>query len=176
MLTISCVIFLGVVFSQAVERFNANVGYSGLNHAVTQEGLFAENKERLINGALQALLLKEGDQTVLPNEELEAQFHALRRLVASKAGFEAFTSLPNFREIVGRKVVKALKRKDDGISHACIDFLCALMQPMHDNFDLRQEQMNKRSLLSSKAFLEMLLEPLKMHVVHTSCDYDVCVT
>jgi len=81
----------------------------------------------------------------------------------------------SFREIVGRKVVKALKRKDDGISHACIDFLCALMQPMHDNFDLRQEQMNKRSLLSSKAFLEMLLEPLKMHVVHTSCDYDVIV-
>ena len=119
-------LFSGVVFSQAVERFNANVGYSGLNHAVTHEvcednshhlllwkhtnlhihttlptllhalmqGLFAENKERLINGALQALLLKEGDQTVLPNEELEAQFHALRRLVASKAGYEAFTSLP----------------------------------------------------------------------------------
>jgi len=36
-LTISCMIFIGVVFSQAVERFNANVGYSGLNHAVTQE-------------------------------------------------------------------------------------------------------------------------------------------
>ena len=31
------VLFSGVVFSQAVERFNANVGYSGLNHAVTHE-------------------------------------------------------------------------------------------------------------------------------------------
>ena len=69
------------------------------------------------------------------------------------------------RDIVGKKVVKALKRKDDGISHACIDFLCALMQPMHDNFDLRQEQLNKRSLLSNKGFLEMLLNPLKTHVV-----------
>ena len=71
----------------------------------------------------------------------------------------------SFREIVGKKVIRALKRKDDGISHACVDFLCALMQPMHDNFDIRQEQMNKRSLLSSTGFLELLLEPLKMHVV-----------
>lgn len=35
-----------------------------------------------------------GDQELINNEKLEAQFHALRRLVASKAGFEAFTSLP----------------------------------------------------------------------------------
>lgn len=75
----------------------------------------------------------------------------------------------SFREIVGKKVVRALKRKDDGISHACIDFLCALMQPMHDNYDLRQEQYNKRSLLSSKGFLNMLLEPLKEHVVSCGC-------
>ena len=84
----------GVSLSEAVERFNSNVAYSGLHHAVTQEGLFTENKEKLINGALNALLLKEGDQTTLPNVELEGQFHALRRLVASKVGFEAFTSLP----------------------------------------------------------------------------------
>lgn len=75
-------------------RFNANVSYSGLLHAVTADGLFAENKERLINGALSALLDKEGDQNVITNSELEAQFHALRRLVASKAGFCAFTQLP----------------------------------------------------------------------------------
>ena len=83
-------------------------------------------------------------------------------------------------------MVRALKRKEDGISHACVDFLCALMQPMHDNYDLRQEQINKRSLLSSKGFLNLLLEPLKDHVVSgrglaESCDimgrcgYYVCV-
>ena len=66
---------------------------------------------------------------------------------------------------MGKKVIKALKRKDDSISHACVDFLCALMQPMHDNFDIRQEQMNKRSLLSSTSFLDLLLQPLKDHVV-----------
>lgn len=56
--------------------------------------LFAENKEKLINLTLAALLDREGDQKSLPVDELEAQFHALRRLVASKAGFGAFMQLP----------------------------------------------------------------------------------
>ena len=97
-------------------------------------------------------------------DELEAFFHALRRLIASKAGFESFTTLPKyvesysneycceyqnknpltaygnksfhfqlqillrFREKIGIKVVKALKRGDDGVTHAAIDMLAALMQ------------------------------------------------
>ena len=32
------------------------------------------------------------------------------------------------REKVGLKVVKALKRHDDGVTHAAIDMLCALVQ------------------------------------------------
>lgn len=159
---------VGLTFDQSVSRFNSNISYSGLLHAVTQDGLFAENKEKLISGALLGLLEKEGDQNVISAENLEAQFHALRRLVASKAGFQAFTTLPKMREKVGLKVVKALKRKDNGVTHAAIDVLCALMQPMHDDYDLRQEQMNKYSLLSSKKFLETLLETFTDHVVHST--------
>jgi DnaJ family protein C protein 13 len=84
---------------------------------------------------------------------LEQQLHCLRRLVASKAGFGCFTTLPGFREKVGWKVAKALKRCDDGISHAAIDMLCALMEPMHQDYDLRQEQLNKSSLLRWGALL-----------------------
>jgi DnaJ family protein C protein 13 len=73
--------------------------------------------------------------------------------VASKAGFGCFTTLPGFREKVGWKVAKALKRCDDGISHAAIDMLCALMEPMHQDYDLRQEQLNKSSLLRWGALL-----------------------
>lgn len=115
-------------------RFNANVSYSGLLHAVTQEHLFAENKEKLISSAISSLISKEGDQDSISSPELEQQFHCLRRLVASKAGFSCFTSLPGFREKVGWKVAKALKRGDDGISHAAIDMLCALMEPMHQEW------------------------------------------
>ncbi|KAK2708868.1 hypothetical protein QYM36_014482, partial [Artemia franciscana] len=82
----------GILFNEAVERFNASVSYSGLLHSVTQESFFAENKEKLINGALSAIVAREVDSET-PIEELAEQFQALRRLVASKAGFAAFTSL-----------------------------------------------------------------------------------
>ena len=84
----------GSDFFNVIEEFNVNIGYSGLNHAVSQEGLFTENKEKLINQAISTLLAKEGNQASVPPVELEGQFHALRRLVASKAGYESFTSLP----------------------------------------------------------------------------------
>jgi len=38
-------------------------------------------------------------------------------------------------------------------------------QPMHDDYDLRQEQLNKGSILSSRSFLENLLEMFNNHVV-----------
>ncbi|XP_078519994.1 dnaJ homolog subfamily C member 13 isoform X1 [Lissotriton helveticus] len=152
-------------FADAVFRFNSNISYSGVLHAVTQDGLFSENKERLINNAITSLLSQEGDPAT-SNAELESQFQAVRRLVASKAGFQAFTQLPKFRERLGVKVVKALKRNNDGVIHSAIDMLCALMCPMHDDYDLRQEQLNKASLLSSKKFLENLLEKFNSHVGH----------
>lgn len=36
---------------------------------------------------------------------------------------------------------------------------------MHDDYDLRQEQLNKSSLLSSKSFLQGLLDLFGTHVV-----------
>ncbi|OCT75945.1 dnaJ homolog subfamily C member 13 isoform X1 [Xenopus laevis] len=150
-------------FADAVFRFNSNISYSGVLHAVTQDGLFSENKEKLINNAITSLLSQEGELAA-SGAELESQFQAVRRLVASKAGFQAFTQLPKFRERLGVKVVKALKRNYDGVTHAAIDMLCALMCPMHDDYDLRQEQLNKASLLSSKKFLENLLEKFNSYV------------
>ena len=154
----------GVSFAEAISKFNANVSYSGLTHAVTQEHLFAENKEKLIHSALQAILTRDiAELETMPVQDLEQQFHALRRLVASKAGFSAFTQ-PGIREKIGSRVSRALKLGHDGISHAAIDMICALMEPMHENFDLKQEQLNKSSLLSSEKFLDGLLDMWTQHV------------
>lgn len=136
-------------------------------HRITNDylqGIFTENKDKIILGALNTLISKDLET----NCEIEAQFHALRRLVASKIGFAAFTTLPGFRETVGTKVVKALKRQNCGVTQAAIDCICALMQPMHDDCDLRQEQLNKSSLLSSNKFLESLLEMWINHIVSIS--------
>ena len=40
----------------------------------------------------------------------------------------SYSSHIRFRDKLGVKVVKALKRNDDGVTHAAIDMLCALMQ------------------------------------------------
>lgn len=151
-------------FAEAIERFNANTPYSGLLHSVTQDGLFSENKDKLIQSALNALLQKDADASNIPLHELEAQFQALRRLFASKVGFAAFLSIASFREQVGLKVVRALKREDTGVTHAAMDMVCALMHPMHEDYELRQEQLNKSSLLSNTKFLEGLLTMWQKHV------------
>ncbi len=64
------------------------------NLKIFQKGLFSENKEKLILIALTTL--RDFDDTNVPSEVIEQQFHALRRLVASKAGFLAFTTLPRY--------------------------------------------------------------------------------
>ncbi|XP_065167125.1 dnaJ homolog subfamily C member 13 isoform X2 [Atheta coriaria] len=154
-------------FSECVRRFNANAPYSGLLHSI-QEGIFTENKDKIITNAMQSLVQKDAEQNALSNVELEGQFQALRRLVASKVGYAAFTSLPGFREAVGAKVISALRRNDYGVTYAAIDVICAFMHPTHDGYDLRMEQMNKSSLLQSKNFLENLLNMWTTHIKHNT--------
>eukprot|EP00055_Hartaetosiga_balthica_P006980 m.23293 g.23293 ORF g.23293 m.23293 type:complete len:2228 (-) comp5537_c0_seq1:183-6866(-) len=151
----------GISFQLAVRRFNANVNYSGLVHAVTEDGWFKENKEKLIFAALTSLL-QQGDKSD-SSDHLAGEFQAIRRLVASKAGFQAFTKVPGFKEKIGTKVVNALRRRDDGLTYTALDTLTTLMIPMHDNYEISQEKLNKSFLLASKPFLNKLLGLLKIH-------------
>ncbi|KAL5285788.1 DNAJC13 family protein [Megaselia abdita] len=155
---------------EILERFNANIPHTGLKYSVTQESLFAENKEKLIINALQALAQKEADNPTaqLSNLELEATFHAMSRLLATKVGYAAFTNMPGFREIIGSKIVASLRRSDLAVTYAAIDVINSLMHSMNADHDLKQEQLNKSSLLSSKSFLEALLNMWTTHVSHGS--------
>ncbi len=121
-------------------------------------GFFAEKKEKAIHLALNALLDHDNTSTVVDLDFIEDQFHALRRLLASKAGFQAFTQLPKFRERFGTKIVRSFKLNDDQVTYSALETLNTLLQPMHLDYDLRQEQLNKSSILSSKKFLEGLMD------------------
>lgn len=72
---------------------------------------------------------------------------------------------------MGRKVTRALKRENEAITHAAIDMICALMQPMHQDYDLHREQLNKSSLLSTHAFLKALLDMWVAHIVSLDFSY-----
>jgi DnaJ family protein C protein 13 len=153
-----------VSFNEILKRFNANVPYSGLINAVSSEGLFAENKEKLIHSAINTLLDHDNTNKVVDLEFIEDQYLALRRLLASKAGFQAFTQLSKCRERIGTKIVRSFKLNDDQVTYSALEMLNTLLQPMHLDYDLRQEQLNKSSILSSKKFLEGLLEIFLKHV------------
>lgn len=55
------------------------------------------------------------------------------------------------------------------MTHAALDMICALMHPMHDDCDIKQEQLNKSSLLSNSAFLNGLLDKWTHYVVSNGC-------
>jgi DnaJ family protein C protein 13 len=79
--------------------------------------------------------------------------------------FKLYRTTFSFREKLGKKVTRALKRDNEATTHAAIDMICALMQPMHQDYDLHREQLNKSSLLSTHAFLKALLDMWVNHIV-----------
>ncbi|VEL33826.1 unnamed protein product [Protopolystoma xenopodis] len=67
------------------------------------------------------------------------------------------------RESLGLTVVSALGRGDDALTHSVIDALNTLLQPMHEDPDIRQEQLNKTSILSSDVFMARLVNLFALH-------------
>ncbi|KAJ1346448.1 hypothetical protein KIN20_001228, partial [Parelaphostrongylus tenuis] len=155
----------GLKRSDLIRRFNANIPYTGLTYSVSQDGFFTENKGKVIVSALEAIL-GESYEKDDPNYiyKCEAQLQCLRRLFASKSGFQAFTEIPGVREKLGNLVVRVLSYKSEAIDYATVEALCALMHPMHNQYELRTEQLNKQSLLSSVKFVEHLLDLIVHHV------------
>lgn len=58
-----------------------------------------------------------------------------------------------------------VREGEDAVSFDAIDMLNALMEPMHDEYDLSQEQLNKRSILSTKKFIQGLFDIFIGHIV-----------
>lgn len=170
----------GWTFIDAIYRFNTICPYSGLHHSAPQNnnflGVNQPDKATLIKTALMSFVdqaeggsIPIGDSNTTSHQtkslaDVEQYYQAIRRLVASKAGFALFNQSERFRAYLGRSIVKTIKLNNDAITYAGFDVLCALMQPMHPDCDIRHEQLNKTSLLATKEFLESLIDVLKLHV------------
>ncbi|GMR56372.1 hypothetical protein PMAYCL1PPCAC_26567, partial [Pristionchus mayeri] len=155
----------GLKRTDLIRRFNANIPYNGLMHARESESFFTENKEKVIVACLEAVLsenyAKEEPSAI---HRCGEQLFCLRRLFASRAGFHAFTEVNGIREKLGNLVARTLLWKSAEVDHAVVEMLTALMHPMHDGYNLKTEQLNKMSLLSSPSFVEHLLDLMKTHV------------
>ncbi|OAF70112.1 DnaJ subfamily C member 13 [Intoshia linei] len=153
-------------FFRFLQRFNANIAYSGLNCTVVEEKWFGVNKDKLINKALEVLI--EYSTTNCPSADLELIFQAMRRLIASKSGYTAFTDLPKMRSSVGGSIMYAMS-VDKCVLHSAIEMMNALMQPMHDNYELYQEQLNKVSITSNVKFVTLIVDKLVESVENNHC-------
>ncbi|PAV78254.1 hypothetical protein WR25_17655 isoform D [Diploscapter pachys] len=156
----------GLRRSDLIRRFNANIPYSGLTYSKSHEGIFSENKGKVILNALESVLNESYNKEDDPHyiHKHEAQLQCLRRLFASKSGFQAFTESGSIREKLGLLVIRVLAWKNEALDHATVEALSALMHPMHNEYELRTEQLNKQSLLSSEKFVEHLLDLVVHHV------------
>ncbi|KRX18565.1 DnaJ -like protein subfamily C member 13 [Trichinella nelsoni] len=141
-------------FLETLRRFNSNIPYGG-------SFLSSFKEKQIVNCILAIVDINTSDLDPVDWEEV---FQALRRLFASKVGFHAFTAVAKLRDKLGNLIVSALKLHNSAVSFAAVEVLCSLMQPLHDGFELRQEQANKSSLLSSPTFLEYLLDMMLTHV------------
>jgi len=153
-------------YSEIVEFFNANVEYSGLRFTENKEGLFAENREKLIYTAVNALFEnfpKGEDPELLVN-----QFYALRRLCVTRTGFSSVAVVPTLVKAIGAASTRALKLHHTAVSHAVIDFLNVLATPHHDHYEPYHEQINKHRMISNEGFVRHLLQLLRTHIEQDS--------
>lgn len=92
-----------------------------------------------------------------------------RNLIISSNGFVRNRNHCQYyfriREKLGELVVRMLNISNECIDYATVDMLCSLMQPLHQNYELKLEQLNKQSLLATPQFVEHLLDLVVRHVV-----------
>ncbi|KAG5472440.1 hypothetical protein LSCM1_03839 [Leishmania martiniquensis] len=177
----------GVGLMASLELFNANVPRTGLTWSENRDGLFTENREKLIFNAVEAVLehfswvtasRSESSQGSSSGSEmmLDAvnqhfiveQFQALGRLSVSRIGFSSIALVPSLFKAVGVYSVQALRLNNLAVSFAVIEFLNTLMTPFHNHYEIEHESINKNRLLSAEGFIRSLMEVLRDHIPNES--------
>nr|VDZ46862.1 endosomal_trafficking_protein_RME-8_putative/GeneDB:LmjF.30.2210 [Leishmania donovani] len=175
----------------SLELFNANVPRTGLTWSENRDGLFSENREKLIFNAVEAVLkhftwvkpsasdANEGSSSgssgssgvtldAVNQHFIVEQFQALGRLSVSRVGFSSIALVPSLFKSVGVYSVQALRLNNLAVSFAVIEFLNTLMTPFHNHYEIEHESMNKNRLLSAEGFIRSLMEVLRDHIPNES--------
>ncbi|KAG5497983.1 hypothetical protein GH5_02779 [Leishmania sp. Ghana 2012 LV757] len=178
---------VGAGLTASLELFNANVPRTGLTWSENRDGLFSENREKLIFSAVEAVLehfswvtsgrseanqrsRDSGDMMLdaVNQHFIVEQFQALGRLSVSRVGFSSIALVPSLFKAVGVYSVQALRLNNLAVSFAVIEFLNTLMTPFHNHYEIEHESINKNRLLSAEGFIRSLMEVLRDHIPNES--------
>ncbi|AAZ11909.1 endosomal trafficking protein RME-8, putative [Trypanosoma brucei brucei TREU927] len=151
----------GVVLSltDIVQFFNANVDHCGPRFSENSDGLFAENREKMIFSALM-LLLENFPKNGNPLEFAQ-HFYALRRLCVTRTGFSSAAIVPSLVKCIESACEEAIKMSNVTVFHAMIDFINVLMVPHHDHYEVTHEEANKNRILGNEGFMNHILRMLR---------------
>lgn len=139
----------------AVEYFNANVSYAGLRFAENKEGIFSENRERLVQDALYAVL--SNYPQVSKAEVVVNRLACLRRLCLSRAAYTMIANSSAVFGMVSNVLLSSLRQEKHDVLKEVLDFLSVLVVSHHNNYDLRHEMTVKNNILSIPNLISSLM-------------------
>lgn len=142
----------------AVSFFNANVQYSGLSTSENQDGLFSQNRDRLIQDALYSVLSQY--PTHNKAEVIVERCSCLRRLCLARAAFSTISSSSSVFSLVSKVLSSALRYQSYEVQKEAIDWASVLVVSHHEHYELRDEINNKLNILAIPNFISTVISIL----------------
>ncbi|KYQ94058.1 DnaJ like protein [Tieghemostelium lacteum] len=154
-----------------LDGFISNIPYSGLSNN------FSEKNGKVVLNAIQKILsglkisnssgsskdsAKEDDKSEI--ELISVVLQMLRRVVATRVGFELFTHFPHCKIPLINLLKRSIQCIDDTIAYYALDLLIALIQPAFEGeYEPGQCQVNKRELFMSIDLNKTIFELIQKH-------------
>lgn len=150
----------GEELRRVAEAFSANVPYQGAS--------FSEKHAKLVSAFIANMMppdMEHADE--VDPQVVVAALQAVRRVIASRIGFEAFTQQPGVKSRLVACFHTALASHNEAVQHAAIEVASALLNPVfeaHLDSDIATEQLNKRELLADRELsVERLIQLCNDH-------------
>ncbi|EAL64322.1 hypothetical protein DDB_G0286293 [Dictyostelium discoideum AX4] len=167
----------------SLDGFISNIPYSGLSNT------FSEKNGKVVLNAIQKILsglkisglgssssssssaLSTPGSPQLPTQDdkndlelISVVLQMLRRVVATRVGFELFTHFPHCKVPLINLLRKSIQCIDDTIAYYALDLLIALIQPAFEgDYEPGQCQANKRELFLSIDLNKTIFEIIQKH-------------
>eukprot|EP01132_Coremiostelium_polycephalum_P003894 gene3894-4860_t len=153
----------------SLDGFISNIPYAGLSN------YFAEKNGKVVLNCIQKILssLKQFSTVSSNNSSIEDKnevelisvvLQMLRRVVATRVGFELFTHFPHCKVPLINLLRKSIQCVDDTIAYYGLDLLISLIQPAFEgDYEAGQCQLNKRELFLSIDLNKTIFELIQKH-------------
>eukprot|EP01133_Synstelium_polycarpum_P018030 gene18030-21522_t len=147
----------------SLDGFISNIPYAGLSNS------FSEKNGKVVLNCIQKVLsgAKLTSKDADDKNEIElisVILQMLRRVVATRVGFELFTHFPHCKIPLINLLKRSIQCVEDTIAYYGLDLMIALTQPAFEgDYEAGQCQLNKRELFMSLDLNKTIFELIQKH-------------